>query len=36
MDCDGGSTDFFFFFFSKIDSDDALNRSMFALIPKLT
>ena len=32
MGCDGGSTDFFFW----IDSDDASNRLVFALIPKLT
>ena len=36
MGCDGGSTDFFFFFWFWIDCDDASNRSVFALIPKLT
>ena len=35
MGCDGGSTVFFFFWF-WIDCDDASNRSVFALIPKLT
>ena len=36
MGCDGGSTDFFFFFWLWIDYDDASNRSVFALIPKMT
>ena len=38
MGCDSGSTDFFFFFFLWfwIDCDDASNRSVVALIPKLT
>ena len=37
MGCDGGSTEFFFFFFWLwIDYDDASNKSVFALIPKMT
>ena len=36
LGCDGGSTDFFFLFWFWIDCDDASNRSVFALIPKLT
>ena len=34
LGCDGGSTFFFFWFW--IDCDDASNRSVFALISKLT